>query len=584
MDVRGFMRRSAIFHAGREAIVHGDDRLTFAQAWERGLRLANGLLAMGLRPGDRVGVLEDNCLSAADAFLGPRGGQPRPGAALPAATRAGPTPTCSITPACRALLVTPKYADAVAGLEDEVASARPHRRPRRRLRGVAGGPGRRPTRTRRSTPTTCTSSATPPAPPGCRRASPTPITPGWPPGGTGSTPGRRWRSATAASTSGPISHASGYLFIPVWLAGGSNVMLDHFDAERVPRRHGARAHRLLVRRAHHAGRPRPPPERQGPRLERPQGRSTSAAPRSPTTPPSLAHEVFGDALYQIYGQTEAVPVTMMSAKEWFAEVEGSNPLRSAGRPLPFADARDPSTTNASPLPDRRDRARSPSAATGRWSASGRTRRPPRSGWSTAGSSPATWAGSTHNGYVYILDRKHDMIVSGGFNIWPAELENAIADHPGGARGRRLRRARRATGARRRMAVCSVDGTTPVTEDEIIAPVPRPARLLQEAVPGRVHHRAAAPHTGRQARPQGAPGAALGRRRPPRSAAADTRKVEGLGRPSGPAPLFSFLPVVAASAGGDLLDGAPDAEVGAAPAQVAAHRFVDVGVGRDAGSG
>ena len=28
-----------------------------------------------------------------------------------------------------------------------------------------------------------------------------------------------------------------------------------------------------------------------------------------------------------------------------------------------------------------------------------------------------------NGYVYILDRKDDMIISGGFNIWPAELEN-----------------------------------------------------------------------------------------------------------------------------------------------------------------
>ena len=47
MDVRGLMRRSAIFHAGREAVVHGDDRLTFKEAWERGLRLANGLLAEG---------------------------------------------------------------------------------------------------------------------------------------------------------------------------------------------------------------------------------------------------------------------------------------------------------------------------------------------------------------------------------------------------------------------------------------------------------------------------------------------------------------------------------------------------------
>jgi acyl-CoA synthetase (AMP-forming)/AMP-acid ligase II len=35
-----------------------------------------------------------------------------------------------------------------------------------------------------------------------------------------------------------------------------------------------------------------------------------------------------------------------------------------------------------------------------------------------------------NGFVYILDRADDMIVSGGFNIWPAELETVINDHPG----------------------------------------------------------------------------------------------------------------------------------------------------------
>jgi len=70
MDVRTLMRRSARYYADQEAVVDGDRRLTFAEAWERGLRLANGLLALGLRPGDRVGVLEDNCLSAADAYLG----------------------------------------------------------------------------------------------------------------------------------------------------------------------------------------------------------------------------------------------------------------------------------------------------------------------------------------------------------------------------------------------------------------------------------------------------------------------------------------------------------------------------------
>jgi acyl-CoA synthetase (AMP-forming)/AMP-acid ligase II len=33
-----------------------------------------------------------------------------------------------------------------------------------------------------------------------------------------------------------------------------------------------------------------------------------------------------------------------------------------------------------------------------------------------------------DGFVYLSDRKEDMIISGGYNIWPAELERAIATH------------------------------------------------------------------------------------------------------------------------------------------------------------
>ena len=47
MDVRTLMRRAAQHYSSREAIVHNETRLTFAQAWERGVRLANGLLSMG---------------------------------------------------------------------------------------------------------------------------------------------------------------------------------------------------------------------------------------------------------------------------------------------------------------------------------------------------------------------------------------------------------------------------------------------------------------------------------------------------------------------------------------------------------
>ena len=70
MEVRTLMRRSASFYADFEAIVHGDRRLTFAESWSRGVQMANGLLNMGLNPGDRVGVLEDNSIEAADMFNG----------------------------------------------------------------------------------------------------------------------------------------------------------------------------------------------------------------------------------------------------------------------------------------------------------------------------------------------------------------------------------------------------------------------------------------------------------------------------------------------------------------------------------
>ena len=50
----------------------------------------------------------------------------------------------------------------------------------------------------------------------------------------------------------------------------------------------------------------------------------------------LARGVFGDVLYQGFGQTEAVPLAVMGPEEWFADIDGSIPLRAAGRVLPYA--------------------------------------------------------------------------------------------------------------------------------------------------------------------------------------------------------------------------------------------------------
>jgi acyl-CoA synthetase (AMP-forming)/AMP-acid ligase II len=51
----------------------------------------------------------------------------------------------------------------------------------------------------------------------------------------------------------------------------------------------------------------------------------------------LAPEVFGDILFQVFGQTEAVPLAAMGPEDWFSDIEGSVPLRAAGRVAPFAE-------------------------------------------------------------------------------------------------------------------------------------------------------------------------------------------------------------------------------------------------------
>ena len=69
LDVRTAMRRSANFHRDLVAVESGGSTLTYGEAWERGLRLANALIGLGAKPGDRVAVLEDNCIEAADFYL-----------------------------------------------------------------------------------------------------------------------------------------------------------------------------------------------------------------------------------------------------------------------------------------------------------------------------------------------------------------------------------------------------------------------------------------------------------------------------------------------------------------------------------
>ena len=68
LNVSAALRRAMECNQNRIAIVAGDVELTFEEAWKRGCQLANAFLDMGLQPGEKIAVLEDNCLEASDFF------------------------------------------------------------------------------------------------------------------------------------------------------------------------------------------------------------------------------------------------------------------------------------------------------------------------------------------------------------------------------------------------------------------------------------------------------------------------------------------------------------------------------------
>lgn len=427
MDVRGLMRQSARLNANRTAIKHGDRTLTFAEAWSRGLQMANALLAAGLEPGDRVGVLEDNSVEAQDFFAGAAAaGLVR----VPLYARNAPESHHHMLDhtGCRAIVVSEAHRGDIDGIRADLADD---------LQVIVRDDGYEAWLA--SHPDTDPDVSIDPDDWYIIRHT----------GGTTGKPkgvaythrswlaaGRDWfynfppmQAGDACLHVGPISHGSGYLYTPTWLSGGANVLLDHFDVDET----------LEVMEQESIGYMFAVPAMLNALARHPTATSRDwsslkviqigGAPIADDTA-LLARDVFGPVLYQGYGQTEALPVCMMGPDEWFSEVPGSQPLRSAGRALPFAylDIRDPDDSTASlPIGDEGEIAiRCDGQMLGFWENEAATaERMSADGFVLTGDIGRL----DENGYLYVLDRKDDMIISGGFNIWPAELENVILDHP-----------------------------------------------------------------------------------------------------------------------------------------------------------
>jgi long-chain acyl-CoA synthetase len=134
----------------------------------------------------------------------------------------------------------------------------------------------------------------------------------------------------------------------------------------------------------------------------------------------------GAKLVEGYGLTEASPVTHANPIEQPAE---KRHRRSIGLPLPDTDARimDAETGRRElPVGEIGELVvRGPQVMPGYWHRDEETRQVLRDGWLYTGD----MARRDADGYFYIEDRKKDMIKSGGENVYPREVEEALLRHP-----------------------------------------------------------------------------------------------------------------------------------------------------------
>jgi O-succinylbenzoic acid--CoA ligase len=112
--------------------------------------------------------------------------------------------------------------------------------------------------------------------------------------------------------------------------------------------------------------------------------------------------------------------------------------------------------------------------------------PPRQGWLRTGDLGYLDA----DGYLYVLDRRDDLIISGGENVYPAEVEAALLAHPAVAEAGVVGLADPQWG-RVVAAAVTLRADRSVTEPELIGFCRE--RLAAYKVPRRIEFRAALPH-------------------------------------------------------------------------------------------
>lgn len=137
---------------------------------------------------------------------------------------------------------------------------------------------------------------------------------------------------------------------------------------------------------------------------------------------------FGSRLAQGYGLTEAAPaVSELMPEDHVLAGPRAKLLKSAGRSLPGVEVRVVDESGAPLKPGQTGEVvvRGANVLMGYWKNPKMTAEKLRDGWLRTGDIGFL----DEEGYIYLVDRKTDMIITGGENVYPQETENVLYSHP-----------------------------------------------------------------------------------------------------------------------------------------------------------
>jgi long-chain acyl-CoA synthetase len=148
--------------------------------------------------------------------------------------------------------------------------------------------------------------------------------------------------------------------------------------------------------------------------------NSGAAPLAAQTREQWERRVPGSEILEGYGCTESGAVISVNPP-------GASRPGSAGLPIPGYQVliRDDNDADVPPGAEGEICVRADGVMAGYWNSPAETAATLRGGWLHTGDIGRLDA----DGYLYVLDRKKDLIIRGGFNVFPRDVEDVLLQHP-----------------------------------------------------------------------------------------------------------------------------------------------------------